>query len=121
MALAITKTNIGSADGSAILITYTGISEADLTPAPFELPEYGNRSVQVAGTFNGGTLTVEGSNDGTNWAALTDPQGNSLAFTAAQIEQIQEITRFVRPRVSAGAGVALTVSFVVARTSSMRT
>lgn len=121
MALVISKENIGSADGSAILIKYTGISEADASPAPFEVIEWADRSIQVSGTFNAGTLTIEGSNDGTNWAVLTDPQGNNLAITAAKIEQVSEITRYVRPRVTAGTGVTLNVTIALRRASSMRT
>lgn len=120
MPLVISKENIGSADGSAILIKYTGISEADTTPAPFEVIEWADRSVQVNGTFNAGTLTIEGSNDGVNFYALTDPQANALAFTAAKIEQISEITRYVRPRVTAGTGVDLNVTIALRRASSMR-
>jgi hypothetical protein len=71
----------------------------------FDMSTYSDKSVQVFGTFGvGGTLTVEGSNDGSNWAVLTDPQGNDLRLTAAKIELISEATRFVRPRVSAGDG-----------------
>lgn len=120
MALSITNTNIGTKDGSARLITYTGLSESDTTPSEFEIIEWADRSVQVVGTFNAGTVTIEGSNDGTNWAALTDPQGNALAIKSAKIEQISEITRFVRPRVTAGTGVSVTVIFALRRASSMR-
>ena len=56
MALAITNTNIGSGDGSARLVTYDNLDELDTTPGPIALPEWADRSVQVTGTFNGGTL-----------------------------------------------------------------
>jgi hypothetical protein len=121
MALAITNTNIGSGDGSARLVTYDNLDELDTTPGPIALPEWADRSVQVTGTFNGGTLVVEGSNDGTNWYTLNDPQGNALSFTTAKIEQILEAVAFMRPRVSAGAGVDLDVTFFLRRTSGMRT
>ena len=120
MALSIIRTDVGSGDGSAIIFAYNGISESDTSPSPFEAIEWADRSVQVAGTFNAGTLTIEGSNDGTNWAALTDPQGNALAITAAKIEQLSEITRYVRPRVTAGTGVNLNITFALRRASSMR-
>jgi hypothetical protein len=63
-----------------------------------------DRSVQVFGAFGaGGSLTLQGSNDGVTWATLHDPQGNDLVFAAAGIEQILEATKFVRP-VAAGDG-----------------
>jgi hypothetical protein len=117
----ITSKIVGGGDGSAKLITYAALVEADIDPSPIELVEFADRSVQVVGTFNGGTITIEGSNNGTDWVPLTDPQGNNLTFTAGKIEQIQELTRYVRPRVTAGTGVSVNVFFVVRRASSLRT
>ena len=69
-----------------------------------EIPDHADRSVQVVGTFDTATLTVQGSNDGTNWETLSDPQGNAIAFTSAGLEQILENTRFIRPLVSSVGG-----------------
>jgi hypothetical protein len=81
-------------------------------------PEFADRSVQVAGTFGGATVTWEGSNDGTNYATLTDPQGNALSFIAAALAQILEVSQFGRPKVTGGAGSALTITLVARRTRS---
>lgn len=79
---------------------------------------YGDRSVQVTGVFgSGGTLVIEGSNDGENWKTLTDPQGNLLSFTATGIETIMESTRFTRPRVTAGDGTTALIVHIYARKS----
>lgn len=83
-----------------------------------EATEYGDRSVQVTGTFGtGGTVLIEGSNDGTNWATLADPQGNALSFTATKIEQVLEAVRYIRPRVSAGDGTTSLTATLYARRS----
>jgi hypothetical protein len=74
----------------------------DGSPMPFS--QYTDKSVQVTGVFGGATLRVEGSNNGTDWAALTDPQGNDLNITAGKIELVTEATLFVRPRVIGGDG-----------------
>jgi hypothetical protein len=51
-----------------------------------------------------------------NWAALTDPQGNNLDMASLKIEAISELTRFVRPKVTAGDGTTnLTVLLLVKR------
>lgn len=65
-----------------------------------------DRCVQVLGTFGtGGSLTMQGSNDGgTTWATLTDPLGNALTFTAAGMKQITELPHIIRPIVTAGDG-----------------
>lgn len=77
-----------------------------------------DRSVQVFGTFGaGGTVVIEGSNDGgVTWATLHDPQGNALSFTAVAFRTIDEVSEMIRPRVSAGDGTtALTVAMVFRR------
>jgi hypothetical protein len=61
-------------------------------------------------------VRLEGSNDGTNYAALTDPQGNALDITTAKVEQIMELTRYIRPRVTAGDGTtSLTVTVMASK------
>jgi hypothetical protein len=75
------------------------------------------RCVTVHGTFGaGGSITIQGSNDGTNWFALTDPQGNALTKTAAAIEQVLESPLYIRPLVTAGDGTtSLTVILLCRR------
>jgi hypothetical protein len=120
MPLVITNENIGKSDGSAILVKYDNLTQTDLNPAPIEWAEWADKSVQVIGTFGGGTIVIEGSNDGINWVTLTDPQGNAISKTTAFVEQIMEVTRYVRPRVTSGTGVDLDAFFVLRRNQGMR-
>lgn len=83
--------------------------------APIQYPEFADKTVQVIGTFGGGTVLIEGSNDGTNWSTLTDPSGSSLSFSAAGLKQVLECTQYIRPRQSGGAAVAVTVYLVARR------
>lgn len=70
---------------------------------PETAPQYPEKSVQLTGTFGGGTVVIQGSNDGgTTWFTLTDPQGNPLSFTAVGGERIQENTQKVRPIATVG-------------------
>ena len=73
---------------------------------------FADRSVQVTGTFGvGGRVLLQGSNDGTNWVTLNDPQANALSFTAAGLEAVLELTQYIRPTVNAGDGTtSLTVT-----------
>jgi hypothetical protein len=66
--------------------------------------QYTDKSVQVSGIFGGATLRFEGSNDGTTYFPLTDPQGNALDFTSAKLKAVTEATLWVRPRVVGGDG-----------------
>lgn len=69
---------------------------------PQTAPQYPNRSVHVVGTFGGGTILIEGSNDGgVTWFGLNDPQGLALSFTVtATGEKVAETTQMIRPRAS---------------------
>lgn len=63
-----------------------------------------DRCIQVAGTFGSATVTVHGSNDGTNYAALRDNTGTAISITTAAIRQIGEIPTYVKPVISGGDG-----------------
>ncbi len=82
-------------------LTFTGLDDG----RAFDTLDYADISVQVFGTFGvGGSLRIEGSNEATptTWATLNDPQANALDFTAAKIEQVLEMPRWIRPRITAG-------------------
>jgi hypothetical protein len=98
------------------VVTWTGLLNGD-DGDPFEMPGWAVRSVQVSGTLGAaGAVTIEGSNNGANYLALTDPQGNALAINSLRIEAIAELTRWIRPRVTAGDGTTnLTVTLLAKR------
>lgn len=100
----ITHTRQDTKNSRTILVTWSPMQNGDEGDAiPFS--QYADKSVQVTGIFGaGGVLTFEGSNDGVNWAPLTDAQGNDLNFSTAKVEQVVEITYRVRPRVVSGDG-----------------
>jgi hypothetical protein len=82
-----------------------------------EMVEYADRSIQVIGTFGaGGSIALQGSNDGSNWTTLNDPQGLPLDISSSKIESIQELARFMRPLVTGGDGsTSLTVYLIIRR------
>lgn len=92
-------------------------TSANATGTAVEEFQWSDRSVQITGTFGtSGNLQIQGSNDGTNYVVLTDPQGNDLDITAAGIKQISEVTKYVRPVVTAGDGTTdLDVTLMAAR------
>ena len=110
----ISRTRQATDAADVFIVSWAGLANGD-DGEPVTFSHYADRSVQVVGTFgSGGTLRWEGSNDGINWAALTDPQGNALDFTSARIEQVSEAVRYARPRVTAGDGTtALSVHLLL--------
>lgn len=109
-----TITRISTFGDRAHVIAWLGMATTD-TGKPLEMPGSSDRSVQINGTFGGATVTLRGSNDGVNYVTLTDPQGNAISATSATLEAVTEITRFVRPEVSGGAGVNVNVYLLVKR------
>lgn len=60
-------------------------------------------TVTMTGTF-GGTVYLEGSNDGTNFYSLRDVRGNLIELTAAGLVELSTGARYIRAR--SGAGVS---------------
>jgi hypothetical protein len=76
-----------------------------------QLPHLTDRSVQVqCSAFNGTTVYIEGSNDGTNYHTLTDQFGDPLEFTANGLRAITEPVAYIRPRCNAGTGESIVVT-----------
>ena len=111
-----TITNPGSAN-SLKLVTWTALTQTGLdSGTPFQFADWADRAVQVSGTFGaGGSVLLEGSNDGVNWATVNDTTNNPIVLTAAGIKQMNETPLFVRPRVTAGDGTTAIVVSILAR------
>lgn len=69
-------------------------------------------SVQVAGTFGGATVTLQGSNDGLNYATLKDTAGAAISLTSAGIAEFSTAVAFIRPAYSGASGMTITVTVV---------
>lgn len=114
-------TNIATQDGSVVQATWTNITNTDADGSPISFCEWADRCVSVTGTFGGATLTVQGSNDGTNWFTLNNAQGTAATFTAAGLKQIVEVPKLMRPVLTGGTGSTLAVIAILRRTNTMRT
>jgi len=106
----LAATNRHSTGG--IVVQWTPVTSAD-TCAAADIVDYADRSVQVSGTFDSATVKLQGSNDGTNFVDLTDPQGNAISKTAAALEAVMELTAYTKPTFSGGgASQSLTVTML---------
>jgi len=110
-------TELDPRDGSVLLVTWTLVGTDD--GAPINMTQWADRSVQFVGTWGGGTVLFEGSNDGTNYATLTDAQTSAISKTADSLEQVVELTRLARPRASVSV-TSVVVSLLVRRPQPMR-
>lgn len=102
--------------GTVKLVTWTDLLNGD-TGSAAQWCDFADRCVQVTGTFGaGGSVSIQGSNDGITFSILSDPQGNALTFTSTKLEQALEIPRYVIPVVTAGDGTTnLTVTILMRR------
>lgn len=110
----ITPTVEHLADRTAVKLTWTPLIIIDTDPGapvvleydeglPAEFCRFSDRSIQVVGTWGvGGSLTMYGSNNGTHYYPLTDGQGNAITKTADALEQITELTQYIKPAITAG-------------------
>lgn len=76
--------------------------------AAFDAAGFASVAVQATGTFDTSQLTVQVSNDGTNWATGRDKKGNSAILTAAGLVTLGDLARYVRPSAAGGATTSIT-------------
>lgn len=88
---------------------FTWGSIANTNGVPVQAPGR-NATLQLTGTF-GGTVVLQGSNDGTNYFTLNDRNGNAISATSAGIFNIVNLPAYVRP--SGGTGVTAVIPVLV--------
>lgn len=90
--------------GAAVRITWSGLLTTDNGDA-IDYAPYLNKTFHVFGTFGGASVTIQGSNDGTNWGPLNDATNAVLSLTSVKpIRRSDDIPQFVRPVVVGGDG-----------------
>jgi len=87
---------------NAVVYTWNGLGLGDIGES-IRGPSYADRAFQCTGVFgSGGTLVIEGSNDGANYFVLVDPFDNPIQFTTGGLIQVTQIALYIRPHVLAG-------------------
>lgn len=112
----ITPTVTALSAERAFRYTWAGVTNADTCVPIDDMVLYADRSAQVSGTFDGGSVAIEGTIVGDVWATLTDQADNALVFSTAKIEVIAPVTTKLRPNpASLGANGSVTISVLVRR------
>lgn len=122
--IAYTSTDdVGTQDGSIVNYSWTPIATANPDGVPIRAAKYADRYFTAVGTWGGATLTIEGSNDGTNWFPLSNAAGGTAAtFTANGGKSIIERPAFMRPNLTVvGSGASITVLLIAAVNNPLRT
>ena len=80
-------------------------TNADGAPASYASNGMGGVTFQITGTWgSGGTVVVEGSNDGTTYFTLNDQANAAISVTANALKTVRDAPLWLRPRVTAGDG-----------------
>jgi len=97
---------------NTMITSWLAVTEND-TGAAVCMARFPDRTVQVTGDFTtSGAITIEGSNDGTNYATLHDPSGAALVLTDTSVKLIVENPLYLRCRGTAGTSVSMNVYIV---------
>jgi hypothetical protein len=93
---------------------WTDYSTADTaTPVKLINQEGLAGSVQVTGTFGSATITLQVSNDGTNFVTLKDSAGADISLTAAGMREFSTAALYLKPTSSGGTSDNVTVTVVL--------
>jgi|ERR1700741_1410316 len=116
MPITPTYAQVGDGDNSYATLAYTLVT-ATPDGVPFEMLNFSEICMQATGTFGGATVTMQGSNDGTNYFNLTNVAGSTAAsLTAAGGMQVIERPRYIRPNLTVvGAGATIVVTLMLRR------
>lgn len=91
-----------------ITATWSSLTGTEVGDAA-TISRWQDRTVQAVGAFT--SVTMQGSNDGSNYFTLTDPQGVDIILTAAGGCIIAENPVYIRPSaVGGGAEFAVIVA-----------
>ena len=84
-----------------VVATWAGMAGGDVG-SKMKLASFSDKTVQAIGDATG--VAIQGSNDGTNWFALTDPSGTTIALAGATFDMalIRENPLYIRPSVTGG-------------------
>lgn len=88
-----------------MLLAETLNANESLPATPARLSKLGVKTVVIQGTFDGATVTLEVSADGTVYAPMADVAGSAIALTAAGSRSFQYTGGLLRATMSSvGAG-----------------
>ena len=91
--------------GASLAYTWETLTTTNDTGVAVQYAAYGDRSVQMTGTWgSGGSVDLEGSNDGVTYFTLHDQFGVTISLSANGLVAVAEAVLYMRPRVTAGDG-----------------
>lgn len=95
-----------SAQKGVVRTTWAALTATDTVGSAESFQRYSQVTVHAKGTFAGASVSLEGSNDGSNYQTLNDSrgEGNAMTFAAADVRKLNEVPAFIRPIITSGSG-----------------
>lgn len=108
----LTSTDRNSVPG-VVLYKWEALGDADSGEA-VGVGYAADITIQALGTFGGATVSLQCSNNGTNWHNATQKGGTTaLTFSGAGVHSINEMPAFIRPHTTGGTGTDVDVIVAV--------
>jgi len=111
---AVITTPYGYGSDKVQKITWSDLQGGD-TGSAVKVANWTKKSVSVSGTWTGVSATIQGSNDGVNYYALTDEQGSGVSFTANAFKTIGPNPLYIKPVVTGGVSGTLQFDLILAK------
>ena len=105
-------------DQSCMQVIWTPVTEND-SCGPVQYPKHSTKSIQVEtsgvgnNSFGGCSVALKGSNDGTNFEALSTPANAAIAITAAGIKAVLENTVQIKPVATGGTNQSIAITMLL--------
>ncbi len=89
-----------------VVVTWETLTTTNDTGRAVKIPEWADKTIMFTATWGaGGSVSLEGSNDGTTYFILNEPDNTSpVTATANALMTVLANPLWVRPRVTAGDG-----------------
>jgi|SRR6056300_458744 len=95
---------------TARVVTWTGIATGDtINPITPDHARPAIGTVTMEGTWGSSTVALQGSNDGTNYFTLKNPQGTDISATGDAMFEVSTAVLYIRPTPSGGSGDSINV------------
>lgn len=112
---------VGERDGNSVLVTWSMVT-ANVEGLPIECVQMTDLCWQSFATNQGGAVvTIQGSNDGTNYFTMTNASGGAaVTFSADGGKQTIERPRYIRPYLTTAGTAAVVAVTLLARKNPVR-
>lgn len=102
-----------------IVLQWGGVNkivQGDTCTADQSVGGAGLKSVQIEGNFGGGTVAIQGSNDGVTFETLLDASNSAISKTSAALVQILTPSLWIQPVLTGGNGsTSLMITIIALR------